>query len=60
MAEVVDPVARAALSQHEAVCAERWGQIRSSVKGLWWITMVSAGTLICGQAGLIITLMLHK
>lgn len=53
-----DPVS-ARLSAHEAVCAERWGQIRASVKALWWLIFVSAGTLICGQAGLIVTLVMR-
>jgi len=50
----------ARISAHELVCAERWGQIRASVKGLWWITLLAAGTLITGQAGLIVTLILRS
>lgn len=49
----------ARISAHEAVCAERWGQIRASVRGLWWVILVASGTLICGQAGLIVTLALR-
>jgi len=49
----------ARLAQHEAVCAERWAQIRSSVRAIWWLILVSAGTVICGQAGLIVTLVLR-
>jgi hypothetical protein len=52
-AEAVD----ARLSQHEAVCAERWSQIRTSVKSLWWLVLISAGTLICGEATLILRLL---
>lgn len=47
------------LAAHEAVCAERWAEVRRSISGLWTIVVVSAGTLIIGMAGLIVTLALN-
>jgi len=53
------------LSAHEAVCAERWGEIRrrldsmgASIQSLWWVVLSSAGALIIGMATLIVTLVL--
>lgn len=50
---------------HEAVCAERWGEVcrqldevKAAIRGLWRVVMVTAGSLICGMAGLIATLVL--
>lgn len=56
----------ARISSHEAVCAERWNQIRvtmgemqSGIKGLYRIVLIAGGALIAGMAGLIVTLALH-
>jgi len=48
---------RGKLQTHEAVCAQRQGQILNSLKGLWWVVLVSAGTLIVGMAGLLSTVL---
>ena len=32
----------------------------SSVRSLWWLVLCCAGALICGMAGLIVTLVLHN
>jgi hypothetical protein len=34
-------------------------RLLASVNGLWWVVTVSGGTLICGMAGLIATLLLR-
>lgn len=49
----------ARMTAHEALCAERWGQIRQSLSSLWWIIVSAAGALIVGMGGLIITLAMH-
>lgn len=41
---------------HEMVCAERWRQSRDAVRELKNIVIGSAGTLIVGMAGVILTL----
>lgn len=54
------------LSKHEAVCAERWSEIRrqlsevkDGIRGLWKLVVLAAGALICGMGGLIVTLTLR-
>ena len=53
------------LAKHEAVCAERWktafnrfDDIDNNVKRIESIIIASAGTIIVGGAGLIITMWL--
>jgi hypothetical protein len=51
------------LAQHEAVCAERWktafnrfDEMDSNIKRIETIIISAAGTIICGAAGIIITM----
>jgi hypothetical protein len=50
---------------HQAACIEQnkgvndsLNGVKSAVKNLYWLGMMAAGTLICGMAGLIVTLVL--
>lgn len=48
----------ARLDTHEEVCAERYGMIIQRVGRLEMIIVAAAGVLLCGMAGLIVTLAL--
>ena len=51
------------LAKHEAVCAERWktafnrfDEMDNNIKRIETIIISAAGTVICGAAGIIITM----
>ena len=44
---------------HEMLCAQRQNQILKSLGGLWWVVLISAGTLIVSMAGLVVSLLFH-
>lgn len=41
------------MTAHEAVCAERWGAIKSRMARIEGIILVSSGTIIVGLFGVI-------
>ena len=52
------------LAKHEAVCAERWktafnrfDEMDSNIKRIETIIISAAGAIICGGAGIIITML---
>ena len=51
--------ADARIQAHEKLCEILQRQLLGSLNGLWWIVLVSAGALICGMGGLIVTLVVH-
>ena len=46
------------IQTHEAVCAERWGQILSRMDRIETIVMWAAGILITGMGGIIVAIMM--
>lgn len=57
----------ARMSTHEALCAERWNQIRgqmseikSALNNIRALTIAAGASLIAGMAGLLVTLLLHR
>lgn len=50
----------ARLTLHEQICGLRWKAILSRMGRLEGVMLACAGTLICGMAGVILTLAMHK
>lgn len=55
--EVVDHVARARMDAHEDICAQRYGELQTTLASLNNRMFVAAGALIVGMGGLIVTLL---
>jgi hypothetical protein len=56
----------AALAGHEKLCGDRWdtlrvemAEMREAIQQLWWVILMSAGTIIMGMASLIVVLIFH-
>lgn len=61
------------LQTHEEVCDEvreqgkewrerseqQWTELKGMIGSLIWVIAISAGTIICGEGGLIVTLVFH-
>ncbi len=49
----------ARLMAHEAVCAERYKEVRQEISRLETVILTTAGVLICSMAGLLVTLLMR-